>query len=135
MIDPIPSPDNPQDVDPQVEVRRLTDALRTAIRLSRVSYRQIERDLGLSTGYLTRILAGQVQLRVTHLLSICHVIGLPAESFFAALYPPRQPASEAEARMIRGLAQLHAHPAPKRDPQTLLNELGAFLEELKTRIL
>ena len=119
----------------QKEVDRLAAALRTAIRLSGVSYRQIERDLRLSTGYLTRILAGQVQLRLAFVLSICHVIGLPAESFFAALFPPRQPASDAEARMIRGLAQLHAHPAPQRDPETLLNELGALLEELKTRIL
>jgi transcriptional regulator with XRE-family HTH domain len=122
------------DTGAQKEVDRLVAALRTAIRLSGVSYRQIERELGLSTGYLTRILAGQVQFRVAHVLSVCHVIGLPAESFFAALYPPRPPASEGESRMLRGLAQLHPHPVPKRDPVSLLNELGAFLEELKTRI-
>lgn len=123
------------DVDPQAEVRRLAAALRTAIRLSGVSCRQIERDLEMSTGYLTRILAGHVQLRMAHVLGICLVIGLPAETFFAALYPPRQPASEGEARMLRGLAQLHAHPAPRRDPVTLLHELGAFLEQLKARII
>jgi len=120
--------------EPQKEDRRIADALRTAIRLSGVSHRQVERELALSAGYLTRILAGQVHLRVTHVVAICQVIGLPAESFFAALYPPRPPASEGEGRLIRGLAQLHAQAAPRRDPESLLRELGAFLEELKGEI-
>jgi len=112
----------------------MAEALRTAIRLSGVSHRQVERELAMSTGYLTRILAGQIHLRVTNVVAICQVIGLPAESFFAALYPPRPPASEGEARLIRGLAQLHAQPAPRRDPERLLRELEAFLEELKGEI-
>ncbi|HYU35284.1 MAG TPA: hypothetical protein VEW48_24285 [Thermoanaerobaculia bacterium] len=120
--------------EPRDEVRRLTEALRTAIRLSGVSHRQIERELAMSTGYLTRILAGRLQLRVTHLLSICQAIGLPAESFFGALYPSRTPASEAEARLTRGLAQLHAQPDQRRDPESLLRELGAFLEEIKNEL-
>jgi len=117
--------------DPQTEVRRIADALRTAIRLSGVSHRQVERELAMSAGYLTRILSGQLQLRITHVLSICAVIDLPAESFFAALYPSRPPASEGEARLTRGLAQLHAQPGQMRDPESLLRELGAFLEEIK----
>ena len=120
------------DFDPQQEIRRLTAALRTAIRLSGTSYRQIERELAMSTGYLTRILAGQVQLRITHVFSICLVIGVSPASFFAALYPPTPPASEAETRMLKGLAQLHPKPAQARDPETLLRELGAFLEELRS---
>ena len=67
-------------IDPRQEVGRLTAALRTAIRLSGVSHRQIERDLGLSTGYLTRILAGQVQLRMTHVFAICQIISLPEDA-------------------------------------------------------
>jgi transcriptional regulator with XRE-family HTH domain len=124
----------PSDFDPQDEIRRLLAAVRTAIRLSGVSYRQIERELQLSTGYLTRILAGQVQLRVTHVLSICLVIGVPPASFFAALYPPAPPASEAETRLLKGLAQLHPKPALVRDPETLLNELRDFLEDLRGQL-
>lgn len=120
--------------DPSAEVERLAAALRTAIRLSGISHRQIERVLGLSTGYLTRILDGKIHLRVAHVLAVCQAIDLPAESFFAALYPPRPPATARGSRLIRGLAQLHAHPVPARDPETLLEELGAFLEELKSRI-
>ncbi|HYU33462.1 MAG TPA: hypothetical protein VEW48_15000 [Thermoanaerobaculia bacterium] len=121
--------------DFQAEVQRIAEALRNAIRLSGISHRQIERDLGMSTGYLTRILTGQLQLKVTHVLWICEVIDFPAEGFFAALYPARTPASEREARLTRVLAQLHGQtPDQRRDPETLLRELGAFLEEIRTEL-
>jgi hypothetical protein len=120
------------DLDHQEDIRRLANALRTLIRLSSVSHRHIERELGLSTGYLTRILAGQVQLRVIHVLGVCHIIGLPPASFFAALYPPAPPASVAEARLLRGLGHLHPKPATQaRDPESLLSEIQDFLTELR----
>ena len=119
------------DLDPSTDVRRLASALRTAIRVSGVSHRRIEREIGLSTGYLTRILAGQIQLRMAHVLSICHVIGLPAGSFFAAMYPLKPPASEAEARLARILAQLHQEPVQLQSPENLLTKLADFLEELR----
>lgn len=113
------------------EIQRIIDALRTAIRLSSVSHREIERRLEMSTGYLTRIFAGHVQLRVAHVLSICQIIGLPAENLFAALYPPRPPTDEKQARLIRGLSQLHPPPVEAPDPERLLRDLQNFLEEVK----
>lgn len=100
------------------EIARIAAALRTAIRLSGISHRQVERELGLSTGYLTRILAGQVELRVRHVLDVCRVIGLPPDRFFGALFP-LQDAPESMSRLERGLAQLHpppGRPAPTPPP-------------------
>jgi transcriptional regulator with XRE-family HTH domain len=97
------------------EIARIAAALRTAIRLSGISHRQVERELGLSTGYLTRILAGQVELRVRHVLDVCRVIGLPPDRFFGALFP-LQDAPESMSRLERGLAQLH--PPPGRPAPT-----------------
>lgn len=91
------------------EIARIAAALRTAIRLSGISHRQVERELGLSTGYLTRILAGQVELRVRHVLDVCRVIGLPPDRFFGALFPPQE-GPESMTRLERGLAQLHPPP-------------------------
>jgi transcriptional regulator with XRE-family HTH domain len=91
------------------EIARIAAALRTAIRLSGISHRQVERELGLSTGYLTRILAGQVELRVRHVLDVCRVIGLPPDRFFGALFP-LQDGPESMSRLERGLAQLHPPP-------------------------
>jgi transcriptional regulator with XRE-family HTH domain len=99
------------------EIARIAAALRTAIRLSGISHRQVERELGLSTGYLTRILAGQVELRVRHVLDVCRVIGLPPDRFFGALFP-LQDGPESMSRLERGLAQLHPPPGRPAPPMT-----------------
>ncbi len=97
------------------EIARIAAALRTAIRLSGISHRQVERELGLSTGYLTRILAGQVELRVRHVLDVCRVIGLPPDRFFGAMFPPQE-GPESVSRLEKGLAQLHP-PLDRPGPQ------------------
>lgn len=97
------------------EIARIAAALRTAIRLSGISHRQVERELGLSTGYLTRILAGQVELRVRHVLDVCRVIGLSPDRFFGALFP-LQGGSDSMSRLERGLAQLHPPPGRPAPP-------------------
>lgn len=124
--------------DTQEEVRRVAAALRTVIRLSGVSHRRIERELQMSTGYLTRLLGGQVQLRVSHVLLICEVIELPVGSFFAAVFPAVPPADAAQGNLLRGLRSLHPQPEPPRhsdDPAALLAELGGFLQELRGRLV
>lgn len=126
------------------EIARVAAALRTAIRLSGISHRQVERELGLSTGYLTRILAGQVELRVRHILDICRVIGLPPDRFFYALFPLEDP--ESMSRLERGLAQLHPPPgraAPSAEAEEgegrpklaeLLRRLRQTLDELEAAL-
>jgi len=127
------------------EIARIAAALRTAIRLSGISHRQVERELGLSTGYLTRILAGQVELRVRHVLDVCRVIGLPPDRFFAALFPP-QDGPESMSRLERGLAQLHpppGRPAPlpgdssearSKPVSELLRRLRQAMEDLEAAL-
>ena len=126
------------------EIARIAAALRTAIRLSGISHRQVERELGLSTGYLTRILAGQVELRVRHVLDVCRVIGLPPDRFFGALFP-LQNGPDSMSRLERGLAQLHpppGRPAPSmveaaagevrsRPVSELLRRLRQALDDLE----
>lgn len=129
------------------EIGRIAAALRTTIRLSGISHRQVERELGLSTGYLTRILAGQVELRVRHVLDVCRVIGLPPDRFFGALFP-LQDGPESMSRLERGLAQLHpppGRPAPPPPAESsgggrskpiseLLRRLRQALEELEAAL-
>jgi hypothetical protein len=103
----------------QQDVERVTAALRTAIRLRRVPFRHVERELGLGAGYLTRILGGQVQLRVSHVLAVCLVIGLPPGEFFATLFPPEADSGAQQLDPIRLLQKA----------QTDLARLRTFLEE------
>lgn len=106
-------------------IRRIAAGLRTALRLTGLSHRACERELGLSTGYLTRILDGQVQLRVGLVLDLCRMLDLPPAAFFAALFPAPQ-ISDSTARLLRGIGAVltQPHPSSKGLEEALLQLRG-----------
>lgn len=75
-----------------------------------VSHRQIERTMGLSTGYLSRIFSGKVVLRLEHILGVCDAIGFPPGAFFEAVYPYRE-FDRDTVQVVEGLQSLI--PAPE----------------------
>lgn len=84
----------------QEEIQRLIQMLRVAMRILDVSNRDVEKQLGLSYGYLSRLFAGSIELKVEHILQILEVIGLTPAEFFQLAYPRRTtPPSEAVTRM------------------------------------
>lgn len=94
------------------EVRRIAGALKSAVRLSGFSHRRIEREMGLCPGYLSRIFACRVELRMRHVLGVCRIIDLPVDSFFNAVFPRRQGASPDAKRREQSLQELHPAPYP-----------------------
>ncbi|HEX3530410.1 MAG TPA: hypothetical protein VH988_25390 [Thermoanaerobaculia bacterium] len=92
------------------EVKRIAGALKSAVRLSGISHRRIEREMGLCPGYLSRIFACRVELRIRHVLGVCRIIDLPVDSFFHAVLPRRQDAPNDAKRVEQSLRELH--PAP-----------------------
>lgn len=91
--------DNAEQAGPaDQEVARLRELLRNAIRLSGVTNRKIERQLGMSQGSLSRLLAGGIELKVKHILEIVEILGLPPGQFFQIAYPEEaQPTSALQA--------------------------------------
>ena len=90
-------------MDPEVE--QLATVLKAAIRALGLSVREVERRLGFSAGYLSRVLGGKVELRVDHVCRIAQSIGLkPAEVFQAAFPLSPEPPSEAALRIKKALA-------------------------------
>lgn len=63
----------------------------------------IEKALGLSYGYLSRLFSGSIELKVEHSFQILEVLGLTPAEFFHLAYPRKpSPPSEASKRM-RGI--------------------------------
>jgi transcriptional regulator with XRE-family HTH domain len=87
------------------DVVRVTQMLKAAVRFTGVSHRKIEREMGLSTGYLSRILSGKVELRIQHVLGVCRAIDLPPSAFFEAAYPSHELDPEI-ARLVAALQEL-----------------------------
>lgn len=60
------------------------------IQESELSQRRIEEQAGFSRGYLSRLLARNVDLKVWHVLAILEILGSNPGEFFQALYPARR---------------------------------------------
>lgn len=96
------------------EVVRLTNLLSAAVKFSNVTQREVERKLGLSSGSLSRLFSGGIELKIKHVLDVCEVIGFPPSRFFRAAYPQRDEESGDAWRLQRLLEQLH--PGKDKEP-------------------
>ncbi|HEY0781062.1 MAG TPA: hypothetical protein VGE98_01300 [Thermoanaerobaculia bacterium] len=69
------------------QIERMRWLLRTAIRVSDFTHREIEINLGWSGGSLSRLFSGEVELKIHHVLDILGVIQLPPGEFFQIAFP------------------------------------------------
>lgn len=103
------------------EVTRIARLLKSAILLSEQSQRSIERQMGLSPGYLGRIIDGKLELRIAHILGVCKAIGMPPAAFFLAAYPEMLSVDSETMRLVQALQHLHRQRGDggaKEEPQT-----------------
>lgn len=99
------------------EVTRLTNLLTSAIRFSGWKQRDIEKALGMSSGSMSRLLSGGIELKIKHVLDICRVIGFPPSRFFHACYPTADEGGNDAVRLQRLLEQLHPVSEAEPEPQ------------------
>lgn len=86
--------------------------------------REIEQKLGVSYGYLSRLFAGTLDLKVEHVLEITSAMGLHPAEFFHLLYPQVPARSSEAATRLRSALQgfqsvaSTAAPEPSRQQPT-----------------
>lgn len=111
---------------------KVVSTLKTTMRIAGVTNREVERTLNLSGGYLTRLLSGAIDVRLSHIFNILDIIGLnPAEFFFLVCGPLPEPPTETMQK-IRSLVPQVAPPAPpvvqevapRVDPEELKRQLA-----------
>ena len=122
----------------QSEIQRLMHLLRVAMRMLDVSNRDIEKKLGLSYGYLSRLFAGNIELKVEHILQILEVLGLTPSEFFQLAYPRRNtPPSEAAERLHSILEGLGPPPPEERSTVRAMSteELEAVVSKVVRKLL
>jgi transcriptional regulator with XRE-family HTH domain len=117
-------------MDEKKEVERVIRLLRTVIRLLGFTNREIERRLGLTPSYLTRLFGGAIELRYEHVLGIGRALGLKPNEIFEVLYPRRdEERSEAAVRLHHTLKEMSATPIPEPAPPS-----GVTLDQVDERI-
>jgi transcriptional regulator with XRE-family HTH domain len=81
------------------EIEHIIRVLRTAMRVFGYRNADIERKMGWSTSYLSRLFSGGIELRFEHVLDITTALGLRPDEIFRIAYPDREPPSEAAQRL------------------------------------
>ena len=83
--------------EPSAEVRRLRTMLKASMKVLGFTNRDVERKLGLSGSYLSRLFSGMIDLKV----AISQVIGLEPDEMFQLAFPKKRKASSAAALRLR----------------------------------
>ena len=118
----------------QDETHRLLELLRVAMRILGFTNRDVEKALGLSYGYLSRLFSGSIELKVEHIFQILGVLGLTPAEYFHLAYPRKpSPPSEASNRMRSILDGFGPVTREERPPSVNLSP--EELEQLVTETL
>jgi transcriptional regulator with XRE-family HTH domain len=78
------------------EIRLILQELRRIIKRSDLNQREVEDLAGFSRGYLSQLLAGNLDLKVWHVLSVLKAFQIPPGEFFGRIYPARPPVNALE---------------------------------------
>jgi transcriptional regulator with XRE-family HTH domain len=72
------------------EVRRYSIVLRQLIRAAGMSITEVERRLGQGPKSFRRVLCGEVDLKLKHIISVLEVLDIPEEKFFGLVVQARR---------------------------------------------
>ncbi len=70
------------------EIRRALRLLEAVIQAAGYSEDDLEQRLDASPGYLGRLLSGEIELKLRHILAILRVLEVEPGQYFQSLYPP-----------------------------------------------
>jgi transcriptional regulator with XRE-family HTH domain len=78
------------------EVQQVLKTLKSAVKILGYTVRDLERELGYSYGYLSRVFAGTIELKIEHVIEIAGVLKMEPAELWAFIYPElKDPASPA----------------------------------------
>lgn len=119
---------------PQTE--RLIFVLKSAIRAVGLTLKELEKKLGVSPAYLTRLFSGQIPMRVDQITEIAEAAGLDPDEIFRLAFPPVQKPVTTEIELVR-----RAIGAPRGDEPSAsegsaeVSPLGREVERLIERLV
>ncbi len=128
-------------VEPSPETRRLLDVMRMAIRVLGYSNREVEKKIGTSGSYLSRLFSGLIELKVDHVVEVARAIGLEPEELFQLAFPKRRKESSlAVARLQDALADTRSgvwagEGAPEAKAASASDEPASELEQALEKMM
>lgn len=116
------------------QTRQLSFVLKSSIHAVGLTLKEVERRLGVSGGYLTRLFAGQMPLRVDQVSEIAEAAGLDPDEIFRLAFPPVQKPTTPELQLLR--QAMAATPAESSSQDSSdATPLGREVERLIERLI
>lgn len=94
------------------ETEHILNVLRTAMRVLGCRNADLERKLGLSTSYLSRLFSGGIELRFEHIVNLAGAMGLRVDEIFRFAYPDSGELPSEAARRLQAATGHFRSPAP-----------------------
>lgn len=96
------------------ETEHIITTLKTLMRILGFRNSDIERKLGMSVSYLSRLFSGGIELRFEHIVDISGAMGMRPEEVFRFAYPDlEEPPSEAARRVRAAMGSLGGVQMPR----------------------
>lgn len=117
------------------QTAELAKVLKTIIHTLGLSLREVERRLKLSRGYLTRLFAGEMDLKVDHVVEIAEAIGIPPEEIFQLAYPQTGREASPQVARLREVFGVTASPdARPEGPSAIEKEIEQMINRALSRV-
>ena len=119
------------------ETDHIITVLRTAMRILGYRNADLERKLGLSTSYLSRLFSGGIELRFEHIVNLAGAMGLRVEEIFRFAYPETGEIPSEAARRLQAASGHFKPSAPRAEtvPPAASAPSEADLERLMAKTL
>ena len=110
------------------EVRQAARLLESLIQAAGIPETELEHRLEVSPGYVGRVLSGEIELKLRHILSILRVLEIEPALYFESLYPAQSPAGtiriEDLQRRLEGLGLGN----PSEAPEVVVDDLERLVQ-------
>ena len=95
------------------ETEHILTVLRTVMRVLGYRNADLERKLGLSTSYLSRLFSGGIELRFEHIVNLANAMGLRVDEIFRFAYPESGELPSDAARRLQAATGHFKPPVPQ----------------------
>ena len=117
----------------EAEVDHLCHMLKMVIRACPRTGKEIEQELGMSPGYLSRLLGGSIELKVSHVFNILRLAGMPPHELFQGAFPPTttEP-SPVLLKLVQTMPEVwpEALTSPRVDPRELEEKMTSAVRQV-----
>jgi len=120
--------------------QQLTEVFKVLLRFSKIRHRDIEERLGFSGGYMSRLLSGKIDIKISHVLSLAEILDIRLHELFAIAFPEDgagrpSPGLQHIQKVFPSLVPQQLATASAEPPAPDLNELHHALEVGFTAVL